>query len=137
MHYIETNKPQWILKKGEHKSIFYLVAHNEMGYLLGYVSVPLWHKWHGKPYGDIDVDCINGASYSSSGTDEDWWVGFCYDGMGIAMNKSLMTGPWMDHFKMIGDALGYECSLFKGRIPTVEDVEQECIGICKQLMEDL
>lgn len=48
----------------------------EMGHRCGYVAVPKGHSTYGRNYDDIPVDVHGGLTYSSEGTDGNYWLGF-------------------------------------------------------------
>lgn len=65
-----------------------LIVRNDLGALCGYVGVPVWHLWYGKPYESIDVEVHGGLTYSDNcaghichtaeeaANDPVWWLGF-------------------------------------------------------------
>lgn len=48
------------------------------------MRLPEGHKYHGKPYGEIPVDCHGGLTYSHdrinalAGNADGWWIGWDY-----------------------------------------------------------
>lgn len=52
------------MKKRIYKDFEYLVLQMPMGHLCGYVKVPSTHRFYGKDYDSIDVDCHGGLTYS-------------------------------------------------------------------------
>lgn len=68
-------------KRFEYKGFPCVVVMQALGFRTGYVGIPKGHKLYGVNYGDVDIDCHGGLTYSSNHlvdqNDEDvWWIGF-------------------------------------------------------------
>jgi hypothetical protein len=123
-------RPECVLSKGEHAGFQFVTVHNGMGYRCGYVRIPKGHPWHGRNYGDIDVDVHGGLSFAEpdmpcdkAGDDDAYWVGFDCGHSGDAQDPSLPSSRLAD-FRMPfidGDT-----------VKTQSYVEAECHGLCEQ-----
>lgn len=118
-----------IESKFQYKGYDCVVLFNRNDIRCGYVFVPKGHKYFGKDYGEVDIDCHCGITYGGWGlpnTDENeqWVIGFdCghfEDGTDVeAIKRYFNREPWY---------------IFDGEVRTVEYCENECKKIVDQLV---
>ena|ERR1017187_5301940 len=46
------------------------------GHLCGYVNIPKEHKYHGKHYDDIEIDCHGSLTFFDTDKYDKYWIGF-------------------------------------------------------------
>ena len=68
-------------KRFEYKGFPCVVLMQALGFRTGYVGIPKGHELYGVGYGNIDIDCHGGLTYSSNylidqNDDDMWWIGF-------------------------------------------------------------
>ena len=110
-----------------------IVRNPSLGTLCGYVAMPPGHPWHGKHYGDLDVEVHGGLTFADAcqghichvpkpgAPDDVWWLGF---DMGHAWDI------WPGYVALTrGFALeGFSGASYK----TVEYVRKECESVAAQ-----
>ncbi len=80
---ISTLYPDHLLLQGVYEGYEYEVTRNHSYFRCGYVRIPAGHPWHGKDYGQLDVDVYGGLTFADAdvhcgkdGPDDAWWLGF-------------------------------------------------------------
>ena len=125
----------------EYKGFPCVVLFMPMGFRNGYVGLPKGHKYYGKEFDFIPVDCHCGLTYSNNclyhETDTDlWWIGFdcghCCDGFDLEkldeyFENSIKNQIMRDYHKMINEEHEFR---------TLEYVKKNCIGIVDQLLAE-
>lgn len=125
----------------EYKGFPCVVLFMPMGYRCGYAGLPKGHKYYGKEFDLIPVDCHCGLTYSDSSlhyqTDTDvWWIGFdcghCCDGFDLEKldeyyKDNIQNQIMRDYHKMINEEHEFR---------TFDYVKNECMKIVDQLLEE-
>ena len=125
----------------EYKGFPCVVLFQSLGFRTGYVGLPKGHKYYGKEYDSIPVDCHCGLTYSDNSlhqqTDTDiWWIGFdcghCCDGFDLEkldeyFGNRIENQIMRDYHKMINEEHEFR---------TLEYVKENCKAIVDQLLAE-
>ena len=125
----------------EHKGYPCVVLFMPMGFRNGYVGLPKGHKYHGKDYDSIPVDCHCGLTYGDYGLhaqeDKDtYWIGFdcghCCDGFDLEKLEEYYGNT--EHNKANQIMRNYHEMINKEhQFRTLDYVKSECMKIVEQL----
>lgn len=133
--------PDRVLDKGEILGHEYVITHNRMGFLCGYLKVEPGHPWHGVHHRELEnVDVHGSLTFSepdvdcdAEGPDSGYWVGF---DCGHGFDLPDLTLPIMDEMRESQKRLVkvYENSAFSGmaRKWDVPRVREQIEGIAEQ-----
>ena len=124
----------------EYKGFPCVVLFMPMGFRNGYVGLPKGHKYYGKEFDFIPVDCHCGLTYGKHylyGQDDKdtYWIGFdcchCCDGFDLEnldkyFGNRIENQIMRDYHKMINKEHEFR---------TLEYVKENCIGIVDQLTQ--
>lgn len=128
--------------RGYYKGYPYVVMITAQCFRVGYVGIPKDHKYYGKTYDELHIDCHGGLTYSNNALswqeDKDvWWVGFdcahCWDGYDI--ESALET--FKDYPESI-DVINRNL-LFMERVNTSRTIRtlDYCIEQCEQIIDQI
>ena len=131
--------------KFEYKGYDCVVLFMPMCYRCGYVGIPVGHKYYKMNYGDIDIECHGGLTYSNDhlvGQNEKnkWWIGFDCAHYGDGFDRETAKEYWKDNPKQL-EYINLEEEFYKNlddvhHSPrTLNYVENECQHIVDQLVE--
>lgn len=129
----------------EYKGLHCVVLFQQMAFRTGYVGIPKGHKYYGKDYDSIPVDCHCGLTYSDSrlfgqNDTDTWWIGFdcghCCDGFDVEKAKEYYAdnNQVMIMLIMQKDYFAF-CNKYNP-IRTKEYVEENCRQIVDQLLKE-
>ena len=138
-------KGQVIEFSGKEKEYEYFGIFNEYGYRCGYVRVPELHSYYKKNYGDININCHGGLTFSDFIDPkeikllndtlfiprEGWYIGFdcahCNDAFDFEKSEKIFKSKIDDSLKYLRiRGCGSE-------IRTLEYVKENCFEIISQL----
>ena len=103
------------------------------GHWCGYVGVTANHPYYGKYYGEIDIDVHGGLTYSDHCNGE-----ICHKAKEGEPDELYWLGFDCGHFD---DLSPYQVAIpslafrLDGHYWTLEEVEEECISLAKQLLD--
>jgi hypothetical protein len=125
---ITVERPDDLIRKGEHAGYRWEVVVNHFGCLCGYARVPRGHPWHGVAYDDVDASVHGGLTFGGHDVDcgkeedgEGYWVGFdCAHAGDAPLFPPLF--PLLPNMML-------------GQVRDAGYVESECIRLCKQAEE--
>lgn len=112
------------------------------GHRCGYIEIPIWHKYYGLDYDDINIDVHGGWTYSdyvhndypTKSSNGAWWIGFdcahCYDAKDIDLVKSFGDTETTRYILRMD-----EMFTERGEVRTAEYVENELRNAVKELKE--
>lgn len=119
-----------------------VIVGQNWGHRCGYIEIPLYHKYYGVDYNEIDVDVHGGWTYaeythnnypieSPNGT---WWIGFdcnhCCDGKDLELVKSFGDTKTTRFILNMNDKFPEH-----GEVRTMKYVENELRNAVKELKE--
>jgi hypothetical protein len=114
-----------------------------MGHRCGYIAIPKGNELYGKDYDEINIDIHGGLTYAEYSendypvkTDENlYWIGFDCAHCGDAKDLDLIKSFGEDN-KDIQMILDMEARYpIRGKVRTVEYVEEQLIDAVKQIKE--
>lgn len=133
------------LERGTHKGYDWYVAHNMMGFRVGYVRVPRRHPWWQVPYSELndEVDVHGGLTYCEKGPAKhvpdfsyQWWIGFDCGHAWDAPDLSLVSPEQMALYEQVMGPNGEQTlggMMFgDGTVRSQEYVVSECVALCEQ-----
>ena len=126
--------PSCVLAEGVHAGHEWTVVHNGMGYRCGYVKVDPGHPWHGKGWGDVDVEVHGGVTFAEAdmqcekdGPDNGWWIGFDCAHSCDARDPELAATTDEGKYGLLRDM---RYGTFGGSVKSQRYLERECISLC-------
>lgn len=131
-----------ILLEDTFRGYEYVVAHNGLGYRVGYVKIPEGHPWFAVHYDDIDAQVHGGLTYSAYGYCEEtggakrdeWWIGFDCAHAGDEFDERLVVEKDSLHEQERGyiDLMRKHNGYGESTIKSTSYVREECMSLCKQ-----
>ena len=110
------------------------------GHRCGYVGIPRIHKYYGRDYDSIPVDCHGGLTYGGYKYPIDdnckyYYIGFDFAHLGDGYDFDKAEQIWKDDSSVLSQLNIYRNILGQGEVRTLKDVRNECERIVKQLKE--
>jgi hypothetical protein len=135
-------------KRFDYKGFPCVVLLMPMAYRCGYVGIPKGHKYYGKNYDYIPIDCHCGLTYSEKylygQLDENtWWIGFdcghyC-DGYDVEAAKKLYADDRqaMTQITLLEQTGYYQVCNEDNPIRTLDYCIEQCKRIVDQLISEV
>lgn len=132
------------LARGSHLGFDWYVAHNDLGYRVGYVKLSRGHPWWMMPcdYLNEFVSVHGGLTYAEKGPPRhvpdfgyQWWIGFdcghCWDAPDRELIRPELLSQWEFLFLETGINT-FDLLSSGGTIKDLDYVIAECVGLCEQ-----